>query len=198
MSTVDQIVLLARSLFDRGLTPGTTGNVSAVIGDELVITPTRSCLGRLEAEDLAHVDLDGMPRSGGIPSKELPLHVAMYRAQPSVRAVVHLHSPHAVAVSCLAGLDGDDALPALTGYHAMRLGRVPLVAYHPPGSVELGKVVATAARSSSVLLLANHGSLVGAADLESAADVAEQLEQTAQIMLLLNGQPATRVPTTEG
>lgn len=198
MNAVDQIVMLARSLFDRGLTPGTTGNVSVVLDDGLIITPTRSCLGRLDADDLARVDRDGRPRWGGIASKELPLHVAMYRARPSARAVVHLHSPYAVAVSCLAGLDVEDTLPAFTGYHAMRLGRIPLVPYHPPGSIELAEAVGAAAVSSSVLLLANHGSLVAADDLESAADAAEQLEQTARVMLVLNDRPATTVPTAGG
>ena len=198
MNTVDQLVLLARSLFDRGLTPGTTGNVSVLTVDGLIVTPTRSCLGRLDVDDLARVDRDGRPQQGGAASKELPLHVAMYHARPSARAVVHLHSPYAVAVSCLAGLNREDSLPPFTGYHAMRLGRVPLVPYHPPGSLELADAVSAAAGSASVLLLANHGSLVAAEDLESAADAAEQLEQTARLMLLLHDRAATTVPAAGG
>lgn len=189
MSPDEHVLAVARSLYDRGLTPGSSGNVSALAEDGgVVITPTGSCLGRLGAEDLVHLSEDGTPTRGGRPSKELPLHLALYDARPEVRAVVHLHSAYSVAVSCLAGLDVDDTLPALTGYHAMRVGRVPLVAYHPPGSSDLARAVRARAVDAHALLLANHGCVVGAADLEAAADAAEQLEQTAQVMLMLHGR----------
>lgn len=179
---------VARSLYDRGLTPGTSGNVSVREGTGFVITPTGSCLGRLSPGDLAHADEEGRHVSGALPSKELPLHLAMYRNRPDARAVVHLHSPYAVAVSCLADLDPDDSLPSLTGYHAMRVGRVPVVDYHLPGSADLAHAVAARSTEAPALLLANHGCLVAAGDVESAADAAEQLEQTAQVLLLLAGR----------
>ena len=177
----------AIALRPRPATPGTSGNLS-VRGDlGFMITPTSSCLGRLHPRALARLDENGEHVSGGVPSKEWPLHLALYRARPEVRAVVHLHSPWAVAVSCMADVDHENVLPALTGYHAMRVGRVPLVPYHRPGSPELALAVAEHTGSASALLLANHGSIVGGVDLESAADVAEQLEQTAQVMVMLQG-----------
>ena len=198
MSSVEALLSVARSLYDRGLTPGTSGNVSVRDDSGFVITPTSSCLGRLHVRALARLDRDGERISGGVPSKEWPLHLAVYRRQPDARAVVHLHSPWAVAVSCLADIDPEDTLPALTGYHAMRVGRVPLVPYHPPGSPELALAVAQRADGAHALLLANHGSIVAATDLEAAADGAEQLEQTAQVFLLLHRRRITRVAMPEG
>lgn len=189
------VVDLARSLYERGLTPGTSGNLSVLTGSGMLITPTSSCLGRLRADGLAHLDRNGEHIAGGVPSKELPLHLAVYRHRPDARAVVHLHSPWAVAVSCLASTDPDDAIPALTGYHALRVGRVPLVPYHRPGSSELAAAVAERAGTAHALLLANHGSIVAATDLESAADAAEQLEQTAQCCVLLSGRQVRFVQT---
>ena len=198
MSLDQALTSVARSLYDRGLTPGTSGNVSVRADAGFIITPTSSCLGRLHVRALAHLDPAGERVSGGVPSKEWPLHQAFYREHPDARAVVHLHSPSAVTVSCLADLDTDDALPALTGYHAMRVGRVPLVPYHPPGSRELADAVQRRARGRHALLLANHGSIFAAPDLESAADGAEQLEQTAHVFLLLHGRRFTSVTTTGG
>lgn len=198
MTEGEALVDVARSLFDRGLTPGTSGNVSVRLDAGFLITPTSSCLGRLEIDDLALLDSDGTPVSGGMPSKEWPLHLAIYQQRLEIRAVVHLHSPFATAVSCLADIDVDDALPAYTGYHAMRVGRVPLVAYHPPGSPDLARAVAARASDAHALLLANHGSLVAAPDLEAAADGAEQLEQTAHILLLLHSRPTTLVDVAIG
>lgn len=188
MTSIEALLCVARSLYDRGLTPGTSGNVSVRDDVGFMITPTSSCLGRLHPRALARLDKDGERLSGGIPSKEWPLHLAIYRQRPDARAVVHLHSPWAVAVSCLADLDVENALPALTGYHAMRVGQVPLVPYHRPGSPELARAVAEHTGAAHALLLANHGSIVAGLDLESAADAAEQLEQTAQLVVMLQGR----------
>lgn len=195
MSSVEALVSVARSLYERGLTPGTSGNISLRDGFGYVITPTSSCLGRLHVGALARLDADGKQVAGGVPSKEWPLHLAVYRQRPDAQVVVHLHSPWAVAVSCLAELDVDDALPALTGYHAMRVGRVPLVAYHPPGSPALAEAVEERARVAHAMLMANHGSLFAGSDLEVAADGVEQLEQTAQVFVMLHGRQVTLVPT---
>ncbi len=197
MSSVEALLGVARSLYDRGLTPGTSGNVSIRDDSGFVITPTNSCLGRLHVRALARLDRHGERISGGVPSKEWPLHLAVYHQQPDARAVVHLHSPWAVAVSCLADIDPDDTLPALTGYHAMRVGRVPLVPYYPPGSPELALAVADRAGAAHALLLANHGSIVAATDLEAAADGAEQLEQTAQVFLMLHGRRVALIEKSE-
>ena len=134
-----QMVQLGAALYDRGLTPGRTGNLSVRTDDEIMITPTNACLGRLDPERLAVTSIDGEHRAGERPSKELVLHRALYRNHPTCTAVAHLHSTSAVAVSCLPGLRSDDALPPITPYFVMRVGRLPLIDYATPGSVELDR-----------------------------------------------------------
>lgn len=183
-----QLVALGAALYDRGLTPGRTGNLSVRDGDEIVITPTGVCMGRLDPERLSVTSLDGAYLSGEQPSKELVLHQALYRCHPECAAVAHLHSTYAVAVSCLPGLDPDDALPTITPYFAMRVGRLPLIDYAHPGSEELETQVASAAVRSRCVLLRNHGSLAAAHTLESAVDAVEEIEETARLFLLLQGR----------
>ena len=197
--TAADLVQICRSLFERGLTPGTTGNVSTRNDDTVLMTPTGRCMGRLAPQDLATVTLDGVTLGGVIspgptPSKELGLHLAVYRRVPRATVVVHLHSPFATAVSCLADLDPEAALGTLTGYHALKVGRLALVPYHPPGSAELVTAVDAAFGNADAALLANHGLLVAGTSLESAADAAEQIEQSAQIYLLLGGRATSPVP----
>lgn len=183
------IVRLGASIFARGLTPGRTGNLSCRIADEIVVTPTGASLGSLDARRLAIIDLDGRPVRGGLPTKEAAMHAALYRSRPGARAVVHLHSTHAVAVSCLADLDEHSALPPLTAYFAMRVGRLPLVPYFAPGDPALGIAVEEMAREHHAMLLANHGSVVAGDDLHLAADAAEEIEETARLALLLHDRP---------
>ncbi|MEO1317883.1 MAG: class II aldolase/adducin family protein, partial [Pseudomonadota bacterium] len=135
--------------------------------------------------------LDGDP-----PSKEASLHLSMYEAQPEMRSIVHLHSPYAVAVSCLADLDPEDALPPITPYYVMRIGRLPLVPYYPPGDDMLANAVRSAARNANAVLLANHGPVVAAKTLPGAVYAAEELEETAKLYLMLRGAP-TRLLTPD-
>ena len=183
-----QMVALGAALYDRGLTPGRTGNLSVRDGGEILITPTGVCLGRLDPERLALISRDGAHLSGDPPSKELMLHQILYQNHPECQAVAHLHSTHAVAVSCLLGLDDDDALPTITPYFAMRVGRLPLADYAHPGSEQLVNEVARAAARSRCVLLRNHGSLAAARTLESAVDAVEEIEETARLFLLLDGR----------
>jgi ribulose-5-phosphate 4-epimerase/fuculose-1-phosphate aldolase len=187
---------MGASIFERGLTPGRTGNLSCRIGDEIMVTPTGASLGSLDARRLAIIDLDGRPVRGGLPTKEAAMHVALYRSRPAARAVVHLHSTHAVAVSCLADLDERSVLPPLTAYFAMRVGRLPLVPYFAPGDPSLSIAVEDLAHEHHAMLLANHGSVVAGDDLHVAADAAEEIEETARLSLLLHDRP-TR-PLTPG
>lgn len=184
----EEIAGIGASIFSRGLTPGRTGNLSCRVGDEIVVTPTGASLGSLDARRLAVIDLDGRPVQGGLPTKEAAVHAALYRARPAARAVVHLHSTHAVAVSCLADIDELSAVPPLTAYFAMRVGRLPLVPYFAPGDPALGDAVGEMARHHHAMLLANHGSVVAGDDLLSAADAAEEIEETARLSLLLYGR----------
>jgi 3-dehydro-4-phosphotetronate decarboxylase len=188
-AAAEHIATLGASIFARGLTPGRTGNLSRRIGDEIVVTPTGASLGSLDPHQLAIIDLEGRSIRGAQPSKEAGMHAALYRARPTARGVVHLHSTHAVAVSCLADLDERSALPPLTAYFAMRVGRLPLVPFFAPGDPSLSIAVEELAREHHAMLLANHGSVVAADDLVSAADAAEEIEETARLRLLLGDKP---------
>jgi ribulose-5-phosphate 4-epimerase/fuculose-1-phosphate aldolase len=190
------IVEVGRSLFDRGLSPGTSGNLSVRLDDGFLMTPTNSSLGALEPGRLSHLDPEGGLREGDPPTKEAWLHLAMYAERPESEAIVHLHSTHAVAVACLDDVDPDDVLPALTPYYVMRVGRLPLVPYGRPGDDTLSGAVRERARTSHALLLANHGPIVAGVSLESAASAAEEIEETAKLVLLLRGLP-TRPLTRE-
>lgn len=196
-AAAEQLVSLGASLFARSLTFGRTGNLSVKLADgRVLVTPTGVSLGALDPAALSVIDAAGRHVEGAKPSKEGFLHAAVYRARPTAGAVVHLHSTHAVAVSCLADVDPYDVLPPLTAYYVMRVGRLPLLPYHAPGDNSLeGLAEATAADHQS-FLVANHGSVVVGADLASAADAAEELEETARLFLLLRGHD-TRPLTTE-
>lgn len=187
--TRQHIVQAARSLFDRTLTHGSTGNISVRLDDRIITTPTGSSLGTVQADELSVISLAGEHVDGRKPSKESFLHAAMYRARPDARAVVHTHSTYSAAVSCLDGLDPHNALPPLTAYFAMRVGTLPLLPYHAPGDNSLGSLAERTAKDHEALLLSNHGPIVAKNDLPSALDAIEELEETAKVFLLLRGLP---------
>jgi ribulose-5-phosphate 4-epimerase/fuculose-1-phosphate aldolase len=182
-----------RSLFARGLSPGTSGNLSARVEGGWLLTPTNSSLGSLDPERLAQLDADGRHVAGDPPTKEVWLHLALYAERPEAQAIVHLHSTHAVAVACLDGVDEDDVLPPLTPYYAMRVGRLPLVPYGRPGDPALVEAVRARAREGHALLLANHGPIVAGSSLDAAASAAEEIEETAKLVLLLQGLPSRQL-----
>lgn len=192
----EQLVSHGLSLFERGLAAGSSGNLSVRLGDGWLITPTNSCLGRLEASRISRLDRDGQHLDGDPPSKEAFLHLAMYRNRPQDRAIVHLHSTYSVAVSCLDGLNADDCIPPLTPYFVMKIGRLPLVPYHRPGAPDLAEIVGEVAVRHRALLLSNHGSVVSGPSLADAVNAAEELEETAKLFLLLADTP-TRVLDTD-
>ena len=185
----ESLALHGRSLYERGLSPGSSGNLSARLGDGLLVTPTGSCLGRLDPGQISRVDGDGQHLAGDKPSKEAFLHLAMYRARPEARGVVHLHSTHAVALSCLSDVDAADVLPPITAYCVMKIGRLPLVPYHRPGDRTLAEAVGVHARDHRAVLLANHGPVVSGSDLDAAVAAAEELEETARLFFLLKSSP---------
>lgn len=184
----EEICALGRSMFDRGLTHGSTGNISAKCGDGWLLTPTGSNLGRLDPARLSRLDWDGRLVAGDPPSKEAFLHLAMYRERAQNGAVVHLHATHSVAVSVLDDVDPADVLPPITAYYVMRIGTLPLVPYYAPGDMRLADAVRGLAGRHHALLLANHGPVVGGSSLSAAADAVEELEATAKIFLLLQGR----------
>jgi 3-dehydro-4-phosphotetronate decarboxylase len=181
----EEICALGRSIFERGLTHGSTGNISARCADGWLLTPTGASLGRLDPGRLSKLDWSGKLLSGDAPSKESFLHLAMYQERERNGAVVHLHATHSVAVSVLEDLDPDDLLPPLTAYYVMRIGKLPLVPYYAPGDLGLAEAVRGYARRHHALLLANHGPIVGGSSLAAAADAVEELEATARLYLLL-------------
>ncbi len=183
----EEICLLAKSMYDRGLTHGSTGNISARCDDGWLLTPTGSNLGRLDPARLSKLDWQGRLLSGDPPSKESFLHLAMYEERPKAGAVVHLHATHSVAVSVIDGLDPCNLLPPLTAYYVMRIGTLPLVPYFAPGDMALADAVRSVARKHHAMLLANHGPVVAGTSLSAAADATEELEATAKLHLLLQG-----------
>jgi 3-dehydro-4-phosphotetronate decarboxylase len=183
------IVDMARSMFERRLTFGSSGNISVKIDDGWLMTPTGSSLGRLDPTRLSKLDGAGNLISGDVPTKESFLHLAMYRERASAGAVVHLHSTHSVAVSCLDGIDHEDVLPPITAYYVMRVGKLPLIPYYAPGDKAMGDAVGKLAAKHTSVLLANHGPVVSGTSLSSAVDAIEELEETARLYLLLHGRP---------
>ena len=184
----EAICAMARSLFDRGLTHGSTGNISARTADGgLLVTPTGSSFGRLDPARLSRFSPDGVLVGGDRPTKEVPLHTAFYETRHSAGAVVHLHSCHSVALSMLPGIDPDDMLPALTPYAIMQLGRVKLLPVMLPGDAAIGAAIKGLAGKRSAVMLANHGPVVAGKDLDAAVNAVEELEATARLSLLTRG-----------
>ena len=185
----EQIVELGKSLYDRGLAHGSAGNISVRLTDGYLLTPTNSCLGRLDPAKISRLDGNGKLISGDAPSKEAFLHLGMYHERPGSTAVVHLHCLHAVAVSCLEGINPEDVFPPITAYAIMQVGKLALAPYYPPGDVALADAVRKLAGKHHAVLLANHGPVVAGSSLTAAVYAIEELEQTARLMLLLQGQP---------
>lgn len=183
----EQLVMFGQSLYARGYAHGSSGNLSARLPDGLLVTPTNSCLGRLDPERISKVDLAGKHVAGDAPSKEAFLHLAMYLERPSAQGIVHLHCTHCVAVSCLRDFAG---LPPITAYYAMRIRELALVPYYRPGDRALAEAVREKAKKHHAVLLANHGPVVAGKSLEDAVYNAEELEETAKLYFLLEGRRA--------
>jgi len=183
----DDIVRLSRSLYDRGYSVGSAGNISAALDDGFLMTPTNSSLGSLEAARISKLDADWRHVGGDKPSKEVFLHRAIYETRPGTGAVVHLHSTFATALSCLADTDPEDCIPPLTPYVVMRVGAVRLVPYVRPGDERAGDLIRELEGRHAAVLLANHGPVVSGKDVTAAVYAAEELEETAKLLVLLRG-----------
>jgi ribulose-5-phosphate 4-epimerase/fuculose-1-phosphate aldolase len=188
---------LAASLFARGFSVGSAGNISVRLPDGYLMTPTNSSLGRLDAARLSKLDSDFGHIGGDKPSKEVFMHRAFYQARPEAGAVVHLHSTQATAVSCLPDVDMNNPIPPLTPYFVMRVGRrMPVVRYYRPGDPGMEPAIAAAARDARAVLLANHGPVVSGKTLTDAVYAAEELEEAAKLFLILRGS-APRLLTND-
>jgi ribulose-5-phosphate 4-epimerase/fuculose-1-phosphate aldolase len=193
----EEIARIAKSIFDRGLTHGSTGNISARLDDGWLLTPTGSSLGHLDPARISKLDWEGTLVGGDPPSKESFLHLGMYRERSTLGAVVHLHSTYSVAVSVLEDVDPEDVLPPLTAYYVMRVGRLPLVPYFAPGDMALADAVREVATRHHAVLLANHGPVVGGTTLAAATDAIEELEATARLYLMLRGENVRLLTASE-
>ena len=184
----ESICRLAKSMFDRGLTGGASGNISVRLDDGgLLVTPTGSSFGALDPARLSLFDKNMRHRGGDAPTKEMPLHSAFYETRSSTGAVVLLHSTHSVALSMLPDINPNDVLPPLTPYAIMRLGRVKLLPVYMPGDSAMGDALRGLGGRRSAVLLANHGPVVAGHDLEGAVNAIEELEETAKLAILTRG-----------
>ncbi|GAA0780476.1 aldolase [Roseibium denhamense] len=194
----EQIAMMAKSIFDRGLTHGSTGNISMRLDDgTLLVTPTGSSMGFLDPGRISHLSGTGELLSGDNPTKEMPLHAAFYETRAATGAVVHLHACHSVALSLFPDIDPDNVLPPLTAYGIMQLGKVQLLPFFVPGDPAMGNAVRGLAGKRSAVLLANHGPVVAGKDLEAAVYAMEELEATARLALLLRGVAANALNTDQ-
>ncbi len=181
----EQICMLAKSMFDRGLTGGSTGNISARTCDGgLLVSPTGTSFGRLDPARLSAFDANGVLVDGDAPTKEMPLHAAFYDTRSTAGAVVHLHSCHSVALSMMEDVDTDNFLPPLTPYAIMKLGKVKLLPFFMPGDPAMGEAVRGLAGKRSAVMLANHGPVVAGKDVEAACNAIEELEDTARLAMM--------------
>ncbi|PHM46939.1 aldolase [Xenorhabdus miraniensis] len=180
------LVKWARSMFERGYSSGGAGNISARLQDgSFIVTPTNSSFGDLQVDRLSKLDAEGNWISGDKPTKETSMHLAMYRNRSECNAIVHLHSPWLTALSCMPNLDRENCLPPITPYYVMRVGRLPVIEYFPPGDERISQEIARLATKHNAILLANHGPVIGGKTLRQAFFNAEELEDTARIYLML-------------
>ena len=184
----EEICRYGRSLFERGLTPGSSGNISLRLDDGgWLVTPTNASLGFLDPARISRLDAQGRLVSGDKPTKEIPLHSALYETRGSAQAIVHLHSTHAVALTMLPEIDPRAVLPPMTPYYLMRGGETALVPYYRPGDPAVADAIRGLAGKYSSVLLANHGPVVAGSSLDAAVNAVEELEETAKLYLLLRG-----------
>lgn len=192
----EDMVRFSRSLFDRGYSVGTAGNISVALPDGYLMTPTNSSLGSLEAERISKLDRDWNHVAGDKPSKEVFLHRALYESREQAGAIVHLHSTYATALSCLKNTDSDDCLLPLTPYAVMRVGTVKMLPYVNPGCEKSADLIRALKGDYAAVLLENHGPVVSAKDLASAVYASEELEETAKLLVLLRGAEVKLLPET--
>ncbi|MDQ1597444.1 MAG: 3-dehydro-4-phosphotetronate decarboxylase [Microbacteriaceae bacterium] len=197
MTGVDDLVAAGRRLAALGLSPGSSGNLSVRVGDAIVMSPTGSDLAALDAEQLSVLDFDGNLLSGPKASKEYPFHRAMYRRSEETHAIVHLHSTHAVGVSCLEPWSAMSAIPPITPYFVMRVGQTPLIPYAAPGDSSQAAVIENLGFPFGAVLLQNHGSITSGSTMGTAVEAAIELEEACKLLLLLGTKPARYLTSGE-
>lgn len=193
----EEICRVGRSLYERGYVHATAGNISVRLDDGFLITPTDACLAALDPARLAHVDASGVQRSGDRASKTLALHRRIYEADAQARCVIHTHSTHLVALTLQGVWSQDDIVPPITPYFVMKVGHVPLIAYHRPGDPRVAQLVAQRIESMAqrgtpirAVMLDRLGPNVWAGSPAEASAVLEELEETARLWLTCQPRPA--------
>jgi len=193
MSTPDKIeelITYSRILYERKLLHATGGNTSVRDGDEVLISQTGAELGHLSREKVVRVDLAGTVLEGEAPSKEMAMHLAMYRARPDAGAVIHAHPTHAITHSAMIETASENCIPPYTAAFYVRAGRVPLVPYHGSGAHSLHLAVEALAPKYHALLLRQHGMLVAAGDMSETLGMVEEIEQCCQVSVASNMKAA--------
>lgn len=186
----EEICTVGASLYSRGYTVGSAGNISARLEDGWLITPTDACLGRLDPAAIAKVGLGGDWISGDKPSKTLALHRQVYDRNPGVGGVVHTHSTHLVALTLAGVWRPDDILPPITPYQVMKVGHIPLIPYARPGAASVAEQVAQLANRVRGVMLERLGPVVWESSVSKASFALEELEETARLWLLSEPRPA--------
>ncbi|MGI9520490.1 MAG: class II aldolase/adducin family protein [Hyphomicrobiaceae bacterium] len=191
---IDELIEASKALYDRKLIHASGGNTSVRDGDVVKITQTGAELGKLTEDQIVTVDLEGKVLQGSKPSKEMDMHLAMYRARNDAQAVIHVHPTYAIAYSTLISDETTDAVPPYTAAFYVRAGRVPMIKYHPSGAHSLHEAVASLASEYHAILLRQHGVIVAGADMSVAMGVVEEIEQCCQIAVAtgLRGAKLTR------
>lgn len=184
-----EMAAIGRELGARGLAIGTAGNLSMRLSDGYLVSPTNAALSALDPARIAKLDADWRHLAGDAPTKEIAMHRAMFETRAASQAIVHLHSTHAVAVSCLADVPRLDPMPIFSPYFVMRVGHLPVLPYFPPGSDAIGEAIRALGGKYASVLLANHGPVLAGASLRQALHAAEELEETARLFLLLQNRP---------
>ena len=179
------LVQWGRELYNQGLVKGSGGNLSIRLSDGTVLlTPTGFFLGHMTQDCISRCDMEGNLLGGNQPTKEVPLHLAVYRTRPNVRAVCHTHSVYAVAYASTVA--PGTVMPICTPSVAAKVGLVEVKGYAHPGSEELGRFVEEGLRQSNAVLLSNHGVVAVGRDMEAAVSMANEVENNA-ILLSLGG-----------
>ncbi|MCS3422847.1 ribulose-5-phosphate 4-epimerase/fuculose-1-phosphate aldolase [Rahnella sp. BIGb0603] len=179
----EDICFAGESLFQRGYTVGSSGNISARLDDGWLITPTDACLGNLDPAKIAKVNLQGEWINGEKPSKTLKLHQGIYQNNPDAQCVTHTHSTYLVLLTLRGVWSPEAILPPITPYQVMKVGKIPLINYHRPGAQEVAERVATLANHVKGVMLERLGPVVWGHSVAHASYILEELEETAKLWL---------------
>lgn len=185
---IEETLTAAHELAQQGLSPGSSGNISCRINDSAWLSASGTLMSTITRTQLAQIDLltqQTPTHAGPRPSKEAPLHLALYRSNPRMRCIVHLHSPAASAAACLPAWSKHCALPPLSPYTIMRVGNLPLIPYEHPGSPVLADHLMALEVPFDCALLQNHGLIASGSTVSEAVNRSIEIEQAADLALKL-------------